>query len=315
MAKSKVQFQRGLSLGEFMELYGTEEQCREEVARMRWLEGFICPECGSKSYCVLKSRKIYQCNNCHKQTSVTAGTIFHSTKAPLIKWFLGMYLLTQSKKGVSSIELARHMGVSQNTGWAIKHKLMQVMLERDNGKKLKGRIEVDDAYIGGERRNGKRGRGSENKTPFVAAIETTKEGHPGKIKLQVLPGFRKKEIAHWAKAHLEAGSHVVTDGLRCFTAVKDAGCEHEAIVVGKKRKSIDLASFLWVNTILGNLKTAITGTYHSISSRHLPRYLAEFQYRFNRRFDLKVMIKRLLYSSVRTAPIQGRLLTVAENAW
>jgi len=226
-----------------------------------------------------------------------------------------MYLLTQSKKGMSSLELARHLGVSQNTAWAIKHKLMQVMLERDSDRKLKGRIEADDAYMGGERRNGKRGRGSENKIPFIAAVETTEEGHPRKIKLQVLSGFRKKEISRWAKAHLEADSYVVTDGLRCFAALTEAGCEHEAIVVGNDRKSIDIASFSWVNTVLGNLKNTITGTYHSAGSKHVPRYLAEFQYRFNRRYDLKGMMKRLLYSSVRTAPMPTRLLSVAENAW
>lgn len=315
MAKNKVQFQRGLSLGEFMETYGTEDQCRAEVARMRWPDGFICPQCGGGSYCSLKSRSVYQCNRCHHQTSVTAGTIFHSTKVPLTKWFLAIYLLTQSKKGLSSIELARHLGVSQNTGWTMKHKLMQVMLERDRERKLRGRVEADDAYIGGERRNGKRGRGSENKTPFIAAVETTEAGHPKRIKLQVLSGFRKKEISRWARAHLEAESHVVTDGLSCFAALKEAGCEHEAIVVGSDRKSIDIASFSWVNTILGNLKNAITGTYHSAGTKHVPRYLAEFQYRFNRRFDLKGMLKRLLYASVRTPPMPGRLLMMAEYAW
>ncbi len=315
MGKNKIQFQRGMSFGEFIEIYGTEEQCRNEVAKMRWTDGFVCPKCGGKSYCGLKSRKIFQCNRCHHQTSVITSTIFHSTKLPLTKWFLAIYLLTQSKKGISTVELARHLGVSQNTGWMVKHKLMQVMLERDKDRKLNGRIEVDDAYLGGEKRNGKRGRGSENKTPFIAAVETSVEGHPKRIKLQMLSGFRKKEISRWAKANLESGSSVITDGLGCFNALTEAGCNHEAIIVGSNRKSVDIPSFSWVNTVLGNLKNSITGTYHSTSSKHIPRYLAEFQYRFNRRFELKGIMKRLIYASVRTPPMPGRLLTMAEHAW
>ncbi|WP_419609403.1 IS1595 family transposase, partial [Thiolapillus sp.] len=106
-----------------------------------------------------KSRKVYQCHRCHRQTSLTSGTIFAATKVPLTKWFLAIYLLTQRKTSVSALQLKRDIGVSYNTAWKMKHQLMQVMLEREKGKKLSGRIEIDDAYIGGER-PGKPGRGA-----------------------------------------------------------------------------------------------------------------------------------------------------------
>lgn len=117
MKKSAIQFQKGLSFSDFMTDYGTETQCFEASVKMRWPSEFECPKCASKAYCRLKQRNtLFQCNACHSQTSVMAGTIFHSTKLPLTKWFLAIYLMTQSKNGISQLELARQVGVSANTG-------------------------------------------------------------------------------------------------------------------------------------------------------------------------------------------------------
>ncbi|MBF0437174.1 MAG: transposase [Magnetococcales bacterium] len=143
MAKNSVQFQKGLSLASFLDQCGTEEQCREAVYKMRWPRSYQCPECGGEKYSEIKTRKLFQCSRCRHQTSLTAGTIFQGTKLSLRKWFLAMYFLTQGKSGISSIALSRHTGVSQNTAWRVKHKLMQVMLEREEKKQLSGRIEVD----------------------------------------------------------------------------------------------------------------------------------------------------------------------------
>ena len=125
---------------------------------------------------VLPIGKLQQCNRCHHQTSVTAGTIFESTKLPLTIWFQAIYLITQDKKGISAMILHRHLGVSYNAAWRMKHKLMQVMMERDDNHQLSGFIELDDAYLGGERTGCKPGRGAAGKTPFVAAVETTDDG-------------------------------------------------------------------------------------------------------------------------------------------
>jgi hypothetical protein len=121
---------------------------------------------------------VFQCNACRRQTSPIAGTVFASTHLPLRSWFRAMYHLTQSKQGISSIELGRRLGVTQTTAWKVRHKIAQVMMERDASKQLGGRVELDDAYLGGERTGGKRGRGAPGKTPFVAAVETTPEGKP-----------------------------------------------------------------------------------------------------------------------------------------
>jgi len=310
--KNKVQFQQGFSLIEFMESYGTETKCRKTLFQWRWPDGFYCSECGCGKYCTLKKRPIYQCNNCHHQTSLTSGTIFAATKLDLTVWFLAIYLITQAKTGISSLALHRQLGVSYNTAWSIKQKIMQVMKERDDTKLLTGVIQLDDVYWGGERHGGKRGRGSADKTPFVAAVSVNKGGRPMAMNMNVIKGFRSRNIASWAKKHLSADSHVVSDGLACFNAVTDAGCQHIKIVTGGGAECVNIEAFTWVNTMIGNVKNALVGTYHSIDHKHLPRYLAEFCYRFNRRFELKDMLPRLGYIAARTPPMPMRLLKMAE---
>lgn len=313
MSKNKIQFQNGYSLPELFHDYGSEEQCTQALFQWRWPNGFVCPECTSKRFCILKSRKIYQCNHCHHQISLTSGTIFASTKLPLTRWFLAIHLVTQSKTGLSALELKRQINVSYNTAWSMKQKIMQVMKERDDSQPLSGTIQLDDVYWGGERRGGSRGRGSKNKTPFVAAVSINEAGRPVAMNMNVVQGFRLTEISRWAHDHLQAGSLVVSDGLSCFSAVQEAGCEHISIVTGGGAQSVTKKEFTWVNTTIGNVKNAITGTYHSINPKHLPRYLAEFCYRFNRRFQLEDMLPRFAYVALRTPPMPMRLLSMAEN--
>lgn len=312
MPRNKVQFQKGLSEPEFDRQFGSEEACREHLIAWRWPQGFVCPQCGGQKYSLIKSRDLFQCSGCRRQTSITAGTIFASTKLPLTIWFRAIYHLTQSKQGISSIELGRRLGVTQTTAWMMKHKLQQVMLERDAKKRLGGRVEIDDAFLGGASMGGKRGRGAPGKTPFVAAVETTTEGKPVRLKLSRVEGFTKKAIGAFAKRSLDPQCHVVSDGLGCFGAVTEIGCRHQAINTGQGKQAAKNPSFRWVNTALGNIKAALTGTYRSTSTKHAPRYLAEFQYRFNRRYDLAAMLPRLCWVGLRTPPMPYRLLKLAE---
>src|SRR5919205_981601 len=225
---------RGLSEAAFRERFGTEEACREALFAMRWREGLACPACGHRGFCALKTRKVFQCNRCKKQLSLTAGTVFQGTKLPLTTWFAAVHHLTQGKNGISSIELARRLGVRQPTAWLVKHKLMRAMAAREADKpKLAGRVEMDDAYLGGERQGGKRGRGAAGKTPVVAAVETTPERKPRRLRLSVVKGFRKKEVEKIAKRDIAPGTDVVSDRLSCWPAV-DAGRDrrHERLLAG-----------------------------------------------------------------------------------
>ena len=173
---------------------------------------------------------------------------------------------------------------------------------------------MDDAYLGGELPGGKPGRGSENKVPFIAAIQTSETHHPLLAVFSRVKTFSSAEVEAWARQHLAASATVVTDGLSCFEAVTQAGCRHEKEVVGKQRKSTDMSCFQWINTVLGNQKTAIAGTYHSFNfEKYGYRYLSEMQYRFNRRFDLASILPRLLRAAVSTGKRTEFWLRLAED--
>src|SRR5436309_2078587 len=284
MAMNRVQYQAGLPMLEFFENYGTHEQCEELVRAWRWPDGFICPRCSQTWHSEFRrgQRLYFPCSACRYQCSLVSGTVFESSKLPLTQWLLAMHLMTQAKNGVSALELKRHLGVSYPTAWLLKHKIMEVMFLREQPRRLTGRVEIDDAYLGGEVQGGKAGRGSPNKVPFVAAVQTTESGEAVKMCLSPRP-FTKESIQAFAEKSLAAPATLVSDGLGCFTAVRGMGILHEPHVTGGRAGSAKHPSFLAVNTVLGNIKTALVGTYHAFAfSKYAHRYLGQMQYLFNR---------------------------------
>ena len=269
MPTNRIQFQSGLSLAEFLKDYGTEVLCEAAVERWRWPKGFVCPACAATSAVQFRRgrSRIFQCCGCRKQTSLISGTIFHGTNLPLTQWFLAIYFVIQGKSGQSILELRRMLGMGYKSAWRLKHKLMQAMCEREETTILAQRVEIDDAYLGGERTGGKAGRGSENKVPFIAAVETSHDGHPLRAVFTRVATFSSDEVDQWAKSHLAPSALVVSDGLNCFRAVTKSRCSHQREVVGDQRRSSDMGCFHWINTILGNLKTAMAGTYHAFNCR------------------------------------------------
>ena len=198
-----------------------------------------------------------------------------------------MYLLTQSKNGLSAMALGRQLGVSYNTAWSLKHKLMQVMKERDESGRLGHIVQVDDAYLGGETRGGKRGRGAEGKTPFVAAVQVTEEGRPVALRMSCVKGCGLGP---------PASRETVVLGMEQVVSM----------VTGGGPGSCEAPGLGWVNTVLGNVKRALDGTYHAWGQKYAPRYLAEFSYRFNRRYQLADLVPHSLMSpdsSVALSPV------------
>lgn len=300
---------------EFQQQYGTVEKCHVALVASRWPKGFVCPHCSEPHHStfVRNGRQHWQCQTCRYQTTVTAGTIFEGTKLPLTLWFLAMQTLTQTKNNVSALELMRHLGVSYPTAWLMKQKLMQVMAERESSRVLKGRVEIDDAYLGGER-PGKRGRGSANKVSFVAAVQTSPDGKPV-VACFARIAFTKDAMETWAKKTLAGSAQVWSDGLACFRGVTASGAAHSAVVMRglTGRESAQHPAFRAVNTVLSNLKTAINGTYHAFDfHKYADRYLAEVQYRFNRRFNLSTILQRLVRAAVTTAPRTESNIRMAE---
>lgn len=315
MAMNRVQFQRGLSMPEFFARYGELEQCEQVVREWRWPQGFICPRCAGTEHSEFRrggTRLYLQCCACRYQCSMTVGTIFEASKQPLPTWFLAMHLMTQSKNNVSALELTRHLAVSYPTAWLMKHKIMEVMRQRETSRQLTGRVEIDDAYLGGEHPGGKPGRGSENKVPFVAAVQTTEAGQPALVCLSRRP-FTKESILEFARQSLAAPATLVSDGLGCFKAVQGTGILHEPHVTGGGATSVRKPEFLAVNTILGNLKTAFSGTYHAFGfAKYSHRYLAQVQYLFNRRYDLRSLLTRLACVACGTLPCPLTRIRAAE---
>jgi len=297
MQRNRIQFQDGLTLDEFYAQYGTDDLCKEAFAKARWPEGVKCRKCEKTEHYVIDrgSSRIYQCCDCRTQTSLTAGTLFNSTKIPLRLWFQLMYHIVTTKTGISNLDLKRKVGLPDTTIGRMRAKLQQVMYERELSTRLNTMAQVDDSYMGGENPGGKSGRGSENKIPFIAAVQLNEDLGPVYVKIDLVKTFSNEEVLAWAKRTLVPGTMVVSDGLACFAAVTEAGCIHEPHVVGKKQKSTSMECFLWINTVLGNLKTSISGTYHAVDfKRNAYRYFAEFTYLFNRRFDLSAIMPRLI---------------------
>ena len=314
MAMNRVQFQPGLSMSEFFERYGTEEKCEAALFASRWASGWRCQicQCASSTTFIREGRRYWQCSTHRHQSTLKSGSVFEASKLPLTTWFLAMHLLTQAKNNLSALELMRHLGVCYQTAWLLKHKLLEVMRLREEGRQLTGRVEIDDAYLGGERSGGKRGRGSENKVSFVAAVQTTEDGQAVLACFARLP-FTKEAMSDFMHRSLVLPLTVVSDGLACFTAAPERGAVHDREVTGGGKASVKLTKFNAVNTVLGNLKTALSGTYHSFDfAKYAHRYLAEVQYRFNRRFNLATILPRLVRAAAVTKPQPGRLLCAAE---
>ena len=314
MAQNKVQYQRGLSMPDFFDGYGSAQQCEELVRGWRWPDGFVCPRCRGSWHSEFRrqERLYFQCSACRYQCSLVSGTIFESSKLPLPTWFLAMHLMTQAKNNVSALELKRHLGVSYPTAWLLKHKIMEVMLLREASRQLTGRVEIDDAYLGGEVRGAKAGRGSPNKVPFVAAVQTTESGQPVLLCLSQRP-FTKESIQAFAQDSLAAPATLVSDGLGCFKVVQGMGILHEPHITGGGAASANHPSFLAVNTALGNIKTSLSGTYHAFGFRkYAHRYLAQVQYLFNRRFDLRAALQRLARAASQVKPCGMHAIRAAE---
>ncbi len=243
MAMNQVQFQRGLSMPEFMAQYGTETKCRRALFRSRWPQGYRCPACAGRlsSRFRREGRMYYQCRVCRHQTTLLSGTLFEATKLPLTTWFLAIHLLTSTKTNMAALELKRHLGVTYRTAWRLKHKVMEAMRQREEPRQLHGFVQIDDAYLGGEHNGGKPGRGSENKQAFVVAVETNADlEHPTFAVIEPVRTFDNEAIADWAKRRLAPEAEVFSDGLGAFRRFEAAGHAHTVLESAGRRTATEL---------------------------------------------------------------------------
>ena len=318
MPRNRLQQQKGLSDDAFEQFYPNEEACRTAWFAWRWPEGFKCPRCAGERIPKFVVGNYSSAVVAPYQVSLIAGTVLQGTKLPMRVWFRAMHLLAQGKKGLSNIELGRRLGISTNAAWRMQHKLMQAMLERNRRYKLGAagpRIEIDDAYIGGERTGEGTGRGRRGHTPFIIAVETTSDGRPLHTRLQVVRGFQTVETKRLC-TNVEAGATIVSDGGQWFRCIAEQpGIVHERHVTGTDRPSARHPAFRWANTMLANIKNSLIATHRAVAAKHLPRYLGAFAWRFNRRFVLRTIHQRLAVAAATTPPMPYRLLKLAEARW
>lgn len=293
-----------MNMIEYMENFGTEEQCREHLFKSRWPNGFVCPKCGHTQCFDIKSRSLYQCKSCNHQVSVTAGTILDKTRTPLKKWFLAIYLMSQDKRGVSALSLKKQIDVAYQTAWTMCHKIRHAMGERDENYTLNGIIEMDEAFFGAPTEGGKRGRGTDKTAVFVS-VELTSEGKPEFAKMKVVETQDGESVdGETVKAFVDKtivkGSKIRTDGLNIYNTLSENGY----MLTQKKYDPKNEPEHLhWIHIIISNTKALIEGTFHGLGSKHLQRYLNEFCYRFNRRWLESGLFAHLINACSSSSPI------------
>ena len=317
MPMNRVQFQPGLTMVAFMAQYGTEAKCRQAAFHARWPHGYRCPNCARRTHSRFRreGQIYYQCRACRHQTTLLAGTMFEATKLPLRTWFLAIHLLTSTKTNMAALELKRHLGVSYRTAWRLKHKVMEAMTQREEPRQLDGFVQVDDAYLGGERNGGKPGRGSENKQAFVIAVATdiTLE-HPTFAVIEPVRTFDNTALTDWAKRRLAPDAEVFSDGLGAFRRFAATDHAHTVLETGGGRAATEVSGARWANIVLANVKRSLSGTYHALrQAKYARRYLAEAAYRFNRRFRLPEMLPRLLHAMIACRPCSEPMLRQTTN--
>lgn len=315
MGMNRVQFQKGMSLSEFTSRYGTEEGCERELEAQRWPQGFECPACSGREYSNFRRGRLlyYQCCACRHQASLIAGTVMASSKLNLKLWFQAAYVLSQAKNNVSALELMRHLSVCYQTAWSLKHKLMEAMRERERSRTLAGTVQIDEAFLGGQA-SGRGSLGRKGKVALLAAVSAAPDGKAARVCLSKQPATGE-DVVVFSLNTLEPGSTVVSDGAPSFNYVKwNQIAKHRAIVTGGGKQACEIPQLKAINTVLGNLKTAITGTYHAFKfAKYADRYLAEYQYRFNRRFDLSVLMQSLIRAAAACKPAPLPVLRMAED--
>lgn len=316
MGTNWVQMQGGLRFGEFIERFGTEEGCEQELIEQRWPQGFVCPRCGSGEYSNFRRGRLlyFQCCACRKQTSLTAGTVMASSKLSLRQWFEAAYVMSQAKNNVSSLELKRHLGVGYEAAWTLKHKLMEAMWLRERLRTLRGTVQLDEAFLGGQG-SGKASLGRKGKVAILAAVATNDLGKPTMVCLSQQPATGEDVVVFTLNSIAE-GVKVVSDGAPSFNYVRwQSLAAHEPIVTGSGKQACEIPKLKAINTVLSNLKTAISGTYHAFKFwKYADRYLAEFQFRFNRRFNMSAMLGSIMRAAACCRPCPEPSLRMAEHS-
>jgi transposase-like protein len=267
-----------INLISLIDRFHDEDKCRRYLEGLRWPDGLECPRCGGKIISRIKTRHQLDCDSCRYRYSVTAGTIFHDSHLPLWKWFVAVYLIVESKKGISANQLKRTIGTTYKTAWYLSHRIRAALNEVD-AQLLKERVEVDETFVGGRMEG--QGRGYKgNKTVVVGAMQ-----RGGNICLQVVRGTDRETLHGFIRESTAGDTEAIyTDEWPAYKGIADKDTEHKT--VKHRDKEYVAEGDIHTNSIenvWSLLKRSIIGSYHQVSAKHLDAYLDELEFRFNNR--------------------------------
>lgn len=277
--KQKPDVRQEINLVELIDRFHSEDACREYLEDLRWPNGMACMRCGSTSVSRISTRDQLDCNSCRNRFSITSGTIFHDTHLPLWKWFLAVYTICESKKGVSANQIKRELGVAYKTAWYLNHRIRNAMAQaREDAPKLTGILEADETWVGGKTegmRHGYKG----NKALVIGVVQ-----RGGDVILRVAEDRTRKTLHEFILSNTDPKAKAIfTDDWPAYDGLADADTKHETV-----NHSIDeyVRGEVHTNTVEGVwslLKRSIVGAFHHVSIKHLDAYLDELEWRFSNR--------------------------------
>jgi len=268
--------------------FPNDEACLEWLKNRRFPNGIHCKNCGKvTTHHLMTTRRSYSCQECGHHVHPTADTIFHKSTTPLTLWFHAIYLLAQTRGGIAAKQVERELGVTYKTAWRMC-KLIREQLDEGHDP-FGGEVEVDETYVGGKHRGGKRGRGSENKTPVVGVVE-----RKGRVKTFVVENVQKNTLEPIIENTVEKGSTVYTDELPSYNGLTELGYQHARIFHSHKVYVIDNIHTNTIEGFWGNFKSGVRGVHHHISSKYMHNYLNEHAFRYNHRNDVTPMFLSFL---------------------
>ena len=294
------------NLREFQSQFASEEACRAYLTACRWPDGFVCPQCGSRSARELTGLGRWQCARCRRQVSVTAGTVLHNTKLPLTVWLWAAYLMTTDKRGISALLLQRQLGLGcYETAWMMLHKFRRAMVNQER-EQLRGEVEVDDTWIGGTQAGLRGSRQLKGRKAALVIVAVEKRGRAsGRVRMAVIPDFKSVTLNAFVQHNVAPGSTICTDGLKSFAGFEQIGCRHiprTQPLQGDLRKGAKSVAPL-ADRAIGNLQQWLIGTYHGVSRDQLQVYLDEFTFRPNRRQTPMAAFQTLLGLGTARKPV------------
>ncbi len=295
---------RKISLLTLMDRYNDDAKCRHTLEAIRWPAGIACVRCGDMDVGEIESRNQYCCRSCDYRFSVTAGTIMHDSHLPLRTWFLAIFLMCESKKGMSAHQLWRTLGIgSYKTAWYLCHRIREAMGNDPlSGPTLVGIVEVDETLIGGKTR-GKGAAYKGNKTWVAGAIQ-----RGGEVRLERIPDIKRATLhAFIARAVKDEAEAIYTDELKSYLGIGDDDTRHETVRHSAEEWVVGDAHTNSIENVWSLFKRSIMGAFHKISRKHLDRYLEELEWRFNNR-DNPYIFRDTLERIMDTDPLQYRKL-------